>query len=144
MSRPRATVIALRDDKVLLVMDKGAKKYSLPGGRVERGEPSIAAAARELYEETDLSCSKIEWLFHHESKSNSHQVFLATATGDIRLKDGELNRYTWWDGNREISVYSSVKDILRKARKSGNIEFSFPCRNLEDKVGSSTIENASS
>ena len=124
MSRPRATVIALRDNKVLLVMDKGAKKYSLPGGRVERGEPPIAAAARELYEETDLSCSKIEWLFHHESKSNSHGVFLATPTGDVRLKDGELVRYTWWDGSGKISVYSSVKDILRKARKSGYVEFS--------------------
>lgn len=124
MSRPRATVIALRDNKILLVMDKGAKKYSLPGGRVERGEPPIAAAARELYEETDLSCSKIEWLFHHESKSNSHQVFLATPTGDVRLKDGELARYTWWDGSQKISVYSSVKDILRKARKSGYVEFS--------------------
>lgn len=117
-------MIALRDNKVLLVMDKGAKKYSLPGGRVERGEPPIAAAARELYEETDLSCSKIEWLFRHESKSNSHQVFLATPTGDVRLKDGELVRYTWWDGSGEISVYSSVKDILQKARKSGYVEFS--------------------
>ena len=112
----------MRDNKVLLVMDKGAKKYSLPGGRVERGEPSIAAAARELYEETDLSCSKIEWLFRHESKSNSHRVFLATPTGDVRLKDGELARYTWWDGKQKIPVYPSVKDILLKARKSENLD----------------------
>ena len=122
MSRPRATVIAMRDNKILIVMDKEAKKYSLPGGRVERGEPSIAAAARELYEETDLSCSKIEWLFRHESKSNSHRVFLATPTGDVRLKDGELARYTWWDGKQKIPVYPSVKDILRKARKSGYLD----------------------
>ena len=122
MSRTRATVIALRDDKVLLVMDKGAKKYSLPGGGVKRGEPSIAAAARELYEETDLGCSKIEWLFRHESKSSSHRVFLATPTGDVRLKDGELARYTWWDGKRKIPVFPSVKDILRKAQKSRKLD----------------------
>ena len=52
MSRLRATVVAFRDNKVLLVMDKGRRRYSLPGGGVNKGEPSIAAAARELYEES--------------------------------------------------------------------------------------------
>lgn len=48
MSRLRATVVAIRNDSVLLVMDRGRNRYSLPGGEVNRGEPSIAAAAREL------------------------------------------------------------------------------------------------
>ena len=115
MKRRRATVIVLRDNKVLLVKDRGKSRFSLPGGGVKRGEPSIAAAARELYEETSLNCSKIEWLFEHKSRHSSHRVFLANAKGNARLKDGELNQILWYDGASEVPVYQSVHDILEKA-----------------------------
>lgn len=44
----RATAVAIRNSRVLLVRDKWTRGFSLPCGRVHNGEPSIAAAAREL------------------------------------------------------------------------------------------------
>ena len=114
MSRLRATMVAIRGHEVLLVMDRGKSRYSLPGGGVKRGEPSIAAAARELYEETGLNCSKIEWQFSYRGRVQRHRVFLATPVGEARLKDGELSRYIWWDGKRDLPVEAHVSDILNR------------------------------
>ena len=112
MRKVRATVVAVREGKVLLVMGRGGTRFSLPGGRVKKREPSIAAAARELYEETGLDSSKIEWQFHYKSKVRCHSVFRATPTGEVRLKDGELARHIWWDGKQKIRVKKHVVGIL--------------------------------
>ena len=112
--RNRATVVAMSDHKVLLVRDKGHRRFSLPGGGVKHGEPSIATAARELYEETGLNCSRIERMFSYRGESNNHKVFLATPTGSPKLKDGELSQFIWWDGKAKIPVYRSVIGILKK------------------------------
>ena len=120
MSRLRATVVVIRDERVLLVMDRGRNRFSLPGGGVHRGEPSIAAAARELYEETGLNCSTIEWQFHYNGRTQRHRVFRATPTGEVRLKDGELTRYIWWDGKQSVSVQKHVVDILTQMGLAGD------------------------
>ncbi|MEE8373596.1 MAG: NUDIX domain-containing protein [Dehalococcoidia bacterium] len=57
--RQRATAIVLRDGKVLLVKDRRARRYSLPGGGLKRREPAVCAAARELYEELGLEATKV-------------------------------------------------------------------------------------
>ena len=110
--RIRATVVATRDDRVLLVQEKGKEMYSLPGGGPKRGEPSIAAAARELYEEPGLNCSKIELQFSYGGGGARHEVFHATPTGHPKLKSNELSRFFWWDGQRDVKVEAHVLDIL--------------------------------
>ena len=45
--RRRATVVAIRDDRVLLVKQMGADRYSLPGGAIKRGEPSRSGGGAE-------------------------------------------------------------------------------------------------
>lgn len=112
MRRLRATVVAVRDGKVLLVMGRGETRFSLPGGGVKKREPSIAAAARELYEETGLNSSKIEWQFPYKGRMRCHRVFRTTPTGEVQLNDGELTRYIWWDGKQKIRVKKHVVDIL--------------------------------
>ena len=116
MKRLRATAVAIRerDGRVLLVRDKGMKSFSLPGGRVHQGEPSIAAAARELYEETGLNCSKIEWQFPYKGTVQDHRVFRVTPQGEPRLKDGELSEVLWWDGKEKRRIRTHVTDILKK------------------------------
>jgi len=54
---PTVGVICLRDDKVLLIKRGTAPRlgqWSLPGGRMELGETTIAAGLRELKEETGV------------------------------------------------------------------------------------------
>ena len=108
-------MVAIRDSRVLLVLKRGATKYSLPGGGVRKGEPSIVAAARQLHEGTGLNCSRIELQFMYEGRTQSHKVFCATPVGHARLNDGELSQFIWWDRNhdlRDIPVQEHVAGIL--------------------------------
>ena len=78
--RPRATVIVLMEEGVLLAGDASGL-ILLPGGGVDHGELPIAAAARELHEETGLIAISLQFLFHHESPTNLHHVYYCEAEG---------------------------------------------------------------
>ena len=55
----RVRVLVIREDKILLVKNSyGTKRWSLPGGGVERGESCMSAALRELAEETKIDVEK--------------------------------------------------------------------------------------
>lgn len=84
-----AHVLAFQNDNVLLVRHgEGAGHltgvYGIPGGRLQEGEESKTAAARELQEETGLI---VETSDLHEFANNQF-------TADIQRKDGEVKRYT--------------------------------------------------
>ncbi len=78
--RIRATVIVKVGGAILLAKNRDGLVL-LPGGGVNRGEPPIAGAARELFEETGLAASALSFLFNHESVSNIHHVYAAIADG---------------------------------------------------------------
>ena len=102
------------DGKVLLVRDRGRRRYSLPGGGIHRGEPSISAAARELYEEVGLSADKIERVTTYQSRTRQHTVFLITQFhGRLRLKS-EIDGMLWWDGKAEVPMFRHVSEIVRQ------------------------------
>lgn len=66
LDRPDATqCIAIMDGKIALVYDEQPTRpagYTLPGGRVERGEEIDEAARRELLEETGFEAKQWELL----------------------------------------------------------------------------------
>jgi 8-oxo-dGTP diphosphatase len=109
--RRRATACVIRRGKVLLVRDKGKHHFSLPGGGVHHGEPSLSAAARELYAETRLRATKVVRLFNYRGKVNEHRVFLVEADGHVHLGK-ELSDFMWWDGKTAILIYPHVTNIL--------------------------------
>jgi ADP-ribose pyrophosphatase YjhB (NUDIX family) len=60
-----AIAVTIRDGKVLLARRGNAPDRGLwgfPGGHVEPGETALAAAARELLEETGISARPVEYL----------------------------------------------------------------------------------
>ncbi len=85
LPRHRATVILSRDNRVLLVRDRGRPTFALPGGGIEDGELPISAAARELYEETGLEAAAIRYLFVFEGKYNNHHLYAVEAEGEVAV-----------------------------------------------------------
>ena len=118
--RHRATALVVRDGKYLLVRDKGRRRYSLPGGGIERGEAALTAACRELGEELGLRAYKAERLFDYNSEEsfNVHKVVLVHAGGDVKMNRRELESYMWWDGKEAVPVYPNVTNIIARYRRS--------------------------
>lgn len=102
--RRRSTVLAVKEGRYLLVREKGNRSYALPGGGVERGEPTLLAVVRELHEETRLKVSQIRYIGDIDGRRAYHYVFLAEVYGEVRLQRKELSAYRWWDGRRPASV----------------------------------------
>lgn len=102
--RRRSTVLAVKDGRYLLVQEKGDSHYSLPGGGVEPGEPTLLAAVRELHEETRLKVSQIRYIGDIDGSWAYHFVFLAEVYGEVRLQRKEISAYRWWDGRESAAV----------------------------------------
>ena len=110
--RQRATALVVKDGLFLLVRENGQREYSLPGGGIERNEPSLLAAVREIYEETNLKLSAIRYIGDLDGRRARHYVFVAEAYGNIRLQRQEIAGYKWWDGREEIPVQGHVRGAL--------------------------------
>jgi ADP-ribose pyrophosphatase YjhB (NUDIX family) len=101
-----AAVILVREaSKRYLLVKRGkapaAGSWSLPGGRVEMGEPSLTAASRELAEETNLDHETAGVVFYPRSVTASDAIFreeehisfhysIVQHVAFIRAKDDQL------------------------------------------------------
>ncbi len=115
LPRLRASVILMRNGRVLLVRDRGRSTYALPGGGIEKDELPIVAAARELHEETSLEADTIRFLFVFGGKYNNHHLYEVEAGGDVVVQ-GEVDGFTWWDMRDDTPVYPHVRGILERLR----------------------------
>jgi len=107
-ARPVATVGALiHDDEGRVLMmrtHKWSDLWGIPGGKIHRGEPSVAALRREVREETALEIDDIRFVMVHDSIDSpefmrpEHFILLnyvAHAKGtDVRLND-EAEEFRW-------------------------------------------------
>jgi 8-oxo-dGTP pyrophosphatase MutT (NUDIX family) len=119
--RQRATVVIMRGGKVLLVRDKGRTKFSLPGGGINKGEPTISAAVRELNEELGLRVTDVKRMQECDFKGSlsEHKVCLIQADGEPHFRGHELDKFVWWDMKEFVPVYAHVTHILNKISEGG-------------------------
>ena len=110
--RPRATVVLIRNGRVLLVSGETGR-FSLPGGGIEPGEQSVETAVRELHEETGLTATRTEFVFDWASSANRHHVFLVEADGDVRT-GAEISGFRWWDRLEPLPTHAHVEAILAR------------------------------
>jgi len=112
--RDRATAVVQRDGLLLLVRDRGFRRFSLPGGGVRQGENPDDAAVRELEEETGLKATSVTTLPQCLTTDvfNTYLVFLISARGELHVDPVELSEATWWDGKGRLPLFGYVRHII--------------------------------
>ena len=116
--RQRATVIVPTPQGILLT-ETHRGLILLPGGGMDRGELPIAAAVRELHEETGLVTQAIHFLYQTNSPSNTHHVFVVSDyTGTPRpLDDAKLLHYQTKDdtykGRFSVNASPATVEIIK-------------------------------
>ncbi|RKF33411.1 NUDIX hydrolase [Paraburkholderia fungorum] len=94
--KERATVLCVRDDRILLVA-RLRSRWALPGGRIRRGEAPHEAALRELEEETTLVATELTYLFQFSGFNTLHHVFFAdVAHHSVAQASNEIARCKWF------------------------------------------------
>jgi len=97
-----ATIICRRADEILLVTRSFAR-WSLPGGKMRRGELPQDAARRESEEETQLVPHGLTWLLEFRGKNTVHQVFEAAIAPDATPRASREIAGCEWIGMDEIA-----------------------------------------
>ena len=101
----RGRILVVRGDTFLAVQPKfGSGRWQLPGGGINKAEVPLAAAVRELYEETGLQANANDVsellpaaTYHETGLYLRYIVFLLcdTSMSEIKIPENEIARYTW-------------------------------------------------
>lgn len=90
--RPRARVLVVNeDDQVLLiraVISHG--RWSLPGGGLNRHETAVAAARRELFEETGIAVDESALVYMTTLKRPDHDIPFEAPLFYVSVRKSEL------------------------------------------------------
>jgi len=115
---------------MLLIQHGRVKYWGYPKGHAEPGETPVAAAKRELREETNLTVVR----FLADSPFEEHYVFTsgrmkvfktvsffaAEVAGDLKLQEDEVSGCRWLplDSAEEHLTYETDKAIWRRVKDS--------------------------
>lgn len=136
-----ARAIILYKGKVLLVQHKGRDFYSLPGGKVDKGEDIQSALVREMEEELGVKAKIGKMLFVHEFQyprgDMSLEFFFLIQNGKDFLgeKKGEyaeveLADIAWKGVDKEMNIMpkflqEKIKTLSNESPLEFHSEFSF-------------------
>lgn len=106
----RVTGVVIEEDRILLLnqdTDTG-RSWSLPGGKVEEGEPLATALVREMREETglDVEPGRLLYVCDHLPGNGTHVVHL---TFEARRTGGTVGAVTEGADTRPIRGVEFVK-----------------------------------
>lgn len=93
----RVTGILIEDNKILLVKQKVSEKrnWSLPGGKLERGETLEQGIIREMKEETGLDTEVVKLLYISDVSATDNTLLhitflLKRVSGEIKIPSNEF------------------------------------------------------
>jgi 8-oxo-dGTP diphosphatase len=126
---PQKVVIAVvqANDKFLLVRRKAAEgklAWNFPGGKIEAGESELAAAEREVFEETGVQCAAIRKVGerrHPDTGRDVAYVLCDYTNGQARNIEPDKSRQVRWLTPESVmaritsNLYAPVKDLLESA-----------------------------
>lgn len=119
-----ASACVWRGEEVLIAKrGKPPFIWSLPGGHVERGETLIAAAARELLEETGVVAAPLQFIEMAEIIREDAHYVIACFTGHWvsgeakAASDAEAVAWVHADGLREYELTAGTQSVIAKARR---------------------------
>jgi ADP-ribose pyrophosphatase YjhB (NUDIX family) len=106
-------VVLDKDNRILMVKQHHEDKdiWMVPGGGIEEGESSMAAAIREMNEETGMEVEIGRMIWHTEEVSDRGQRFVNFFLG--RLKGGHLHLGADPEFDSEHQVLREVKFMSR-------------------------------
>ena len=103
----RATVICVRRDRILLV-SKDGQRWSLPGGRPDKGETLAETANRELEEETRLQAKGLDFAFQIIGATTVHHVFVANLGKAAMAKPNREILHCQWFTPSDLNGHGTV------------------------------------
>ncbi len=120
-----ATVIVIKDGKILLNLRSDTNTWGIPGGGTELGETLEETAHRELKEETGLSAEKLSLLSVLSGKDyyfeypNGDMLYSVIAlykaeniSGYLEITDGESNALKYFSVTDLPKLESRAKCII--------------------------------
>lgn len=130
--RYTADVVALTPNGHVLLIERGwpphEGAWALPGGHVDRGETSLAAAARELYEETGVRVTAADltqigvWDQPDRDPRGRYVTvaYLAVVPEHTKITAGDDARTArWWPANDLPPLAFDHADIINAALTNG-------------------------
>lgn len=100
----RVTGILIEDNKILLVKQRVSEKrsWSLPGGKLERGETLEQGIVREMKEETGLDTEIVKLLYVSDVSTTDNTLLhitflLKRVCGEIQLPSNEFENNPIYD-----------------------------------------------
>ena len=120
-----ATVLVIKDGKILLNLRSDTETWGIPGGGLELGECLEETAFRELKEETGLTAEKMtlvtvlsgkDFYFVYPNGDKLYSVvslYLAeNVSGELKITDGESLKLQYFDFDNLPNLESRAKTMI--------------------------------
>ncbi len=120
-----ATVVVIKENRILLNLRADTNTWGIPGGAIELGETLEQTAARELKEETNLDCNSFELLNVFSGKDfyfkypNEDELFSVVTLylandvfGELNITDGESLKLDYFSKSNLPKLESRAEVIM--------------------------------
>lgn len=118
--------VVVKDDQVVVIVPRGRETLALPKGHIDPGEDALAAATREVREETGVVAESlgplgdVEYWYSHRGKRIDKVVtffLFKYRSGDLEDHDDEVEEARWLSLEKasEQLAFAGEREMIRRA-----------------------------